>query len=68
LLLVEIPGTRRKRVEHRLPHMSPAPIDQCEPASHASERWSEVGGQQQPGDAAADNDDPWGTAWRQLHE
>jgi hypothetical protein len=28
LLLMDIPGTGRKRMQHRLPHMGPAAVDQ----------------------------------------
>ena len=63
LLLMDIPGTGRKRMQHRLPHMGQAPVDQCDSASHASEPRSEARGQQQPSDAAADDDDARGGAW-----
>jgi hypothetical protein len=65
LLLMDIPGTGRKRMQHRLPHMGPAAVDQCDPAAHASEPWSKVCGQQQPGNAATDDDNARAVAWTQ---
>ena len=68
LLLMDIPGAGGKRMQHRLPHMGPAAVDQCDSASHARDTLSEARGQQQPGNAATDDDDARGVAWRQLHE
>jgi hypothetical protein len=65
LLLMDIPGTGCKRVQHRLPHMGPAAVDQRDSAAHASEPWSEARGQQQPRNAATDDDDARAVAWRQ---
>ena len=55
-------------MQDRLPHMGPAAADQRDSASLASDALSEARGQQQPGNAAADDDDARGITWSQLHE
>ena len=67
LLLMNVPGAGRIRMQHRLPHMGPAPVHQSDSAAHASELWSKARGQQQPGDTATDDDDTRGIAWSKLH-
>jgi hypothetical protein len=45
-----------------------APTLASDGSPHAGDTLSEARGQQQSGNAAADDDDARGAAWRQLHE
>ena len=61
LLLLHIARTGRDRVQHRLPDVGRAAVDDGHlGAPGLAEALAQAGGELQAGDPAADDDDAWG--------
>ena len=60
LLLIDVPGAGGEGVQHRLPDVDPASVDEADPGSAAaSQQAAEPGGQYDAGNPAADHNDVW---------